>query len=353
MNAGRLTIGDRVVGDGAPVYIIAEAGVNHDGDLDTALALIEAAARAGADAVKFQTFDPDELVTARSELASYQRQGVADTGGQHEMLLRLRFGAEEHAALIELCRTRRITFLSTPFDSGSAALLAELGVGAFKVGSGELTNLPFLDELAGYGLPILLSTGMSELEEVRAAVEVVRAHGVPLVLLHCTSSYPAPDEDANLRAMDTMRAAFGLAVGYSDHAMGLDLSLAAVARDACVLERHLTLDRRRSGPDHAMSLEPGELSELVRRVRSLERWLGDGEKTAQPSERELRVVARRSVVASRALSAGDTLSLADLAVKRPGDGIPPSRLPSLVGGRLTRSLNADEQLSEGDIELPV
>jgi N,N'-diacetyllegionaminate synthase len=346
----QVRVGDRLIAVGEPVFVIAEAGVNHDGELDRALALVDAAADAGADAVKFQTFDPDELVTARSALAAYQAERVPDASSQHEMLSRLRFGAAEHAALIEHCARRSIRFLSTPFDLGSAELLDGLEVAAFKVGSGELTNLPFLAGLAAYRRPILLSTGMGDLEEVRAAVSAVQQQGAPLALLHCTSSYPAPDEDANLRAIDTMREAFGLPVGYSDHALGPDLSLAAVARDACVLERHLTLDRGRPGPDHAMSMEPPELADLINRIRRLERWLGDGVKRPQPSELELRAVARRSIVAVRPLAAGHSLTEADLAVKRPGDGMLPARLPTLLGRRLRRGLAADEQLRDEDLE---
>jgi sialic acid synthase SpsE len=267
------------------------------------------------------------------------------------MLARLRFGRDEHATLVQRCRARGVVFLSTPFDHGSARLLADLGVPAFKVGSGELTNLPFLEELTRHARPILLSTGMSDLDEVRVAVEEIQAHHVPLVLLHCTSSYPAPEDEVNLRALDTLREAFGVPVGYSDHTLGLDVSLAAVARDACMLERHLTLDRRRSGPDHAMSLEPTELAELVRRVRALERWLGDGRKRPQPSEQELRTVARRSIVASRPLSAGEVLTPDSLAIKRPGDGLPPARLPSLIGLRLAKPLSADEQVTEAHLEV--
>lgn len=343
-------IGNREVANGRSVFIIAEAGVNHDGDIETALALVDAAADAGADAVKFQTFDPAELVTADSMLASYQQKGVPSVTTQHEMLAQLRFGADEHAALVDRCRRRGIMFLSTPFDSRSAALLVGLGVSAIKVGSGELTNLPFLDELARYRLPILLSTGMSDLSEVSSAVAAIRRYDTPVVLLHCTSSYPAPDTDANLRAIDTMRTQFGLPVGYSDHAMGLDLSLAAVARDACVLERHFTMDRSSPGPDHSMSLEPKELAELVRRVRALETWLGDGVKRPQPSELELRVVARRSIVAARPLAAGEILTADALAIKRPGNGLSPSRLSGLIGARLRRALAADEQIVDVDVE---
>lgn len=346
----KVEIGGREIGPGQPVFIVAEAGVNHDGELETAFELIDAAAEAGADAVKFQTFDPDQLVSARSELASYQRRGVQCGNGQKEMLSRLRFGEDEHAAIVEHSRRRKIVFLSTPFDHGSAALLARLGVPAFKVGSGELTNLPFLTELTQYSLPILLSTGMSDLDEVTAAVETIRGRDVPLVLFHCVSSYPAPNEEANLRAMDAMRAAFGVPVGYSDHCMGLEVSLAAVARDACILERHLTLDRERPGPDHAMSMEPGELHELIARVRALELALGDGRKRPQPSEDELRIVARRSIVATRSLAAGETLTADALAIKRPGGGLAPTRLSSLVGARLTKPLTADEQLTEAHLD---
>lgn len=343
-------IGERALATGGPVFLIAEAGVNHDGELDTALALVDVAAEAGADAVKFQTFDPDALVTAGAELAEYQQATVPSAGSQHEMLARLRFGVQEHAAIIERCAEREIGFLSTPFDSGSARMLAELGVPAFKVGSGELTNLPFLAELAAYGLPMLVSTGMADLDEVRAAVDAVRAHGAPLVLLHCTSSYPAPEDEANLRALDALREAFAVPVGYSDHTSGFAVSLAAVARDACVLERHVTLDRRRTGPDHAMSLEPGELAELVARVRELERALGDGRKRPQPSELELRTVARRSIVAARALQTGEVLTASALAIKRPGGGLPPARLASLFGRRLRLPVAADARIAEDDLE---
>lgn len=345
-----VAIGERQVGPGAPVLVVAEAGVNHDGELAVALELVDAAAKAGTDAVKFQTFDPQQLVSANAEMASYQRSGERVPMTQREMLERLRLSGEDFEAIANRCRERGILFLSTPADTDSAALLAQLGVPAFKIGSGEVTNLPFLEELAGYGLPLLLSTGMAELDEVGEAVETVRRAGTPLVLLHCTSSYPAPPKEANLRALDTMRTAFDVPVGYSDHALGLEVSLAAVARGCCVLERHLTLDRHREGPDHAMSLEPDELDELVRRVREVERWLGDGIKQPQPSERELLTVARRSIVAARPLAAGELLTREALAIKRPGGGIPPARLSSLIGARLARPLSVDEQLTEAHLE---
>ena len=348
--AANVAIGERLVGPGNPVLIVAEVGVNHDGELHTALELVDVAADAGADAVKFQSFEPAQLVTASSPLASYQRRGASSEGGQREMLARLALGPDEHEAIVERCCERGIMFLSTPFDAGSAQMLAGLGVPAFKVGSGELTNLPLLERLSDYGLTILLSTGMSDLKEVAAAVSVIRAQAVALVLLHCTSSYPAPEDEANLRAIDTLREAFGVPVGYSDHCLGLAASLAAVARDACLLERHFTLDRDRPGPDHAMSLEPAELRELVDQVRAVEAMLGDGRKRPQPSEQELRTISRRSLVAARPLAAGEMITGESLAVKRPGDGLPPARLASLIGMRLALPLDVDEQLTEAHLE---
>jgi N,N'-diacetyllegionaminate synthase len=345
-----IRLGERAVGHSSPVFVIAEAGVNHDGDPDTALELVDAAAAAGADAVKFQTFEPTQLVTAGSELAAYQRERESGASTQLEMLSRLTLDRAAHERLVARCAQHGISFLSTPFDSGSASLLADLGVPAFKVGSGELTNLPFLEQLAAYRRPILLSTGMSDLDEVSAAVAVIRRHGAPLVLLHCVSSYPAPDAEANLRAIGTLRRTFEEPVGYSDHCLGMEVSLAAVAAGACMLERHFTLDRSRPGPDHAMSMEPEELGELIRRVRSLETILGDGVKRPQPSEAELRVVARRSIVAARPLAAGERLSADALAIKRPGDGLPPARLPDLVGRRVLRDVEADDPLREEDLE---
>jgi N-acetylneuraminate synthase len=332
--------------------LIAEVGVNHDGDLGTALELVDAACDAGAGAVKFQTFDTSQLVTSVADLAAYQRERGGEIENQHELLAPLELGADEFETISRRCAERGVMFLSTPFDLQSAALLERLGVPAFKVGSGELTNLPFLSGLAAYGLPLLLSTGMATLKEVGEAVAVISAQGAPLVLLHCVSSYPAPPEDANLRALDALRDAFGVPVGYSDHCMGFDVSLAAVARDACVLERHLTLDRRRTGPDHAMSLEPDELAELVRRVRALEVSLGTGEKRPQPSELDTLVAARRSIVAARALEAGETLTLDVLAIKRPGGGLSPGRLDEVVGRRLVRAVAADRALIEADLEEP-
>ena len=345
-----LEIGGRRIGNGQDVFVIAEAGVNHNGDPARALELVDAAADSGADAVKFQTFDPSELATNRAPLAEYQR-GDAAPASQAEMLAPLRLDDEAFKTVAARCKARGITFLSTPFDERSADLLEQLEVRAFKVGSGELTNLPFLRNLARRGRPLLVSTGMATLAEVADAVVAIREAGEPsIALLHCVSSYPAPPEDANLRAMDTLRETFEVPVGFSDHSLGADLSLAAVARGASILERHLTTDRRLPGPDHAASLEPDELRDVVGRLRMLERALGDGVKRPQPSEMEIRDVARRSIVAVRSMQAGEWIDASAVAVKRPGGGLPPSRLDSVIGTRLARAIGADEPLTEAHLE---
>jgi N,N'-diacetyllegionaminate synthase len=347
-----MTIAGRAVGArGAPVFVIAEAGINHDGSVEDALALVEAAADAGADAVKFQTFDPAALTVDEAPLAEYQRER-GEASDQRRMLDRLRLADAEFAQLSDLAANRGIVFLSAPFDEGSAELLDGLDVPAFKLGSGELTNLPFLAKVAAYGRPMILSTGMAVLDEVAAAVATVRGAGVQdIALLHCVSSYPTPIEQANVRAMDALRAAHpDCVIGYSDHVLGLDAAVAAVARGAAILERHLTLDRRRRGPDHALSSEPVEFAELVRRVRAVETALGDGIKAPQAAEANVRVVARRSLVTVRALRTGDTLDAAALTAKRPGGGLEPARLPELVGRRVARDVAAGVALTDADLE---
>jgi len=345
-----MAIGDREIGAGHSVFVIAEAGVNHDGDRRRALDLVDAAVDSGSDAVKFQTFDPQEIATSTAPLAEYQQEGAAGTS-QGEMLAALRLDDDAFREIAEHCKTRGIVFLSTPFDEGSADLLEGLAVPAFKVGSGELTNLPFLENLARRGRPLLVSTGMATLDEVADAVEAIREAGnPPVALLHCVSSYPAPPEQANLQAMDTLREAFGLPVGFSDHSLGADVSLAAVARGAAILERHLTTDRSLPGPDHAASLEPDEFAELVGRVRTVELALGDGVKRPQPSELQVMEAARRSIVAVRQMEAGERVAPGAVAVKRPGGGLPPVRLKSVVGAKLARSIEAGELLTEAHLE---
>ncbi|MEA2479172.1 MAG: N,N-diacetyllegionaminate synthase [Thermoleophilaceae bacterium] len=339
-------IAGRAIGPGEPVYVIAEAGVNHDGDVDRALALVDAAAAAGADAVKFQTFDPAALASDGAPLAEYQ-QGRVEAESQRAMLDRLALGEDDFRRLAGHARDRGVAFLSTPFDEGSAELLERLGVPAFKVGSGELTNLPLLASLARRGRPLLVSTGMATIDEVGAAVRAVREAGSPpLVLLHCLSAYPAPADQANLRAIGTLREAFGVPVGWSDHCLELEPTLAAVALGAVVVERHLTLDRTAAGPDHSMSSEPPELAELIRRIRVVEAALGDGVKRPQQAELDTRAVARRSLVATRDLAAGERINAGDVAIKRPGGGLEPRELERLVGARLALAVRRDEPFAE-------
>ena len=353
MSAARpFVVGGRVLGQG-PAFVIAEAGVNHNGDLDLARRLVDAAADAGADAVKFQTFRTDALVSGTAPKARYQMETTGGAESQRAMLARLELSAAAHAGLREHATRRGLVFFSTPFDEASADLLAGLGVELLKVPSGEVTNLPLLRHVAAKGRPVLLSTGMSTLDEVATAVDTIRAAGdPPLAILHCVSAYPAPVEDTNLRAMDALRARFGCPVGLSDHSLGLEIALAAVARGAAVLEKHLTLDRALPGPDHRASLPPADFAALVRGVRAVEAALGDGDKRPMPSEIDTRAVARRSLVAARALPAGHRLARGDVAIKRPGTGIAPGELDRVLGRRLTRALAADELIDWAWLEAP-
>jgi N-acetylneuraminate synthase len=336
-------VGERQIGEGAPVFIVAEAGVNHNGDPALARQLIDVAAEAGADAVKFQTFRTESLVSRTAPKAAYQREATGAREGQAEMLRPLEFGPEEHVELRDWCAKRGLLFFSTPFDLSSADLLESLGVPLFKVPSGEITNLPFLRHVAAKGRPVVLSTGMSTLDEVGRAVDAIRESGdSPLALLHCVSAYPAPPSEMNLRAMDTLKTAFGCPVGLSDHTLGIEIAVAAVARGAAIIEKHFTLDANLPGPDHRASLEPAELSRLVASIRSVESALGDGVKRPTSSELDTRSVARKSLVAARAIRAGERLTADAVAIKRPGTGIPPADLPKALGRPVRRHLAADE-----------
>lgn len=347
----RVEVAGRAIGSGAPCFVIAEAGVNHNGEAELAHRLVDAAADAGADAVKFQTFDPDLLATADAPRAEYQERATGQGGSQHEMLRQLALPREAHAELAEHARRRGILFLSSPFDAGSADFLHELGVPAFKIPSGELTNHPFLAHLARKGRPLLVSTGMSRMVEVAAAVDAIRAEGdVPLALFHCVSSYPTEPRHANLRAVATLRNAFGVPAGWSDHTPGTDVALAAVALGADLLEKHLTLDRTLPGPDHQASLEPDELERLVLELREVELALGDGEKEPQPTEAAVAAVARKSLHWAADLSAGTLVAEQHLRALRPGTGLPPSRLHGLAGRRLRHAVSGGAQVREGDLE---
>lgn len=332
VSVGGVSIAGRPVGPGHPCLVIAEAGVNHNGDLDLARRLVDMAAEAGADAVKFQTFKTERLVTSGAPKAEYQRRHTSATESQFDMLRRLELTSDAHRELQARCRARNVLFLSTPFDEGSADFLESLDVPAFKIPSGEITNLSFLAHVARKRRPMIVSTGMARLDEVEAAVRTIREAGNPdIVLLHCVSNYPAVPGDINLRAMHTMAAAFGLPVGYSDHTEGIEVALAAVALGACVVEKHLTLDRALPGPDHQASLEPGEMKTMVRGIRIVQEALGHGRKEPAASEAATAQVARRSLVAARDLAAGTVLAEGDIAVRRPGTGLPPARRANLVG----------------------
>lgn len=346
-----IRVGRRRLGSGHPCFIIAEAGVNHNGRLALARRLVDAAARAGADAVKFQTFRAERLVTRRARPAPYQRRGRRGGKSSFELLRRLELSEGDHRALAAHSRRRNILFLSTPFDLESAGFLDRLGVRLYKVSSGDLTDLPFLESLARRRKPMVLSTGMSTLAEVRAALRTVRRAGAKQVaLLHCVSNYPAAPADVNLRAMDALAEAFGVPVGFSDHTTGIEVALAAVARGACVIEKHFTLDRRLVGPDHRASLVPTELTALVRGIRRVESALGDGRKRPVAAELPMIPFARKSLVSLRDIAVGERLSPEMVGTKRPGTGIAPARLRHFLGKRVRRPVSADRPLTAADFD---
>ena len=327
-----IQIGNRQVGLGYPCFIIAEAGVNHNGSLDMALRLVDSAAEVGADAVKFQTFRTERIATEGAPKAAYQKNTTGTAESQFEMLKRLELSTDAHRALAARCSERGLIFLSSPFDEDSVDLLLSLNVPVFKVPSGELTNLPFLRHLASKGRPLIISTGMATLHEVEVAVDTVRAAGCrSLSLLQCVSNYPADPAATNLRAMGTMAAAFGVPAGYSDHTVGIEVSLAAVALGACILEKHFTLDRNLPGPDHLASAEPHEFCALIAAARKVEAALGDGVKRPSASEADTARVARRSLVATGLIPAGSQVTPGMLAARRPGTGMAPDRIDELLG----------------------
>jgi len=333
-----------------PCKIIAEIGVNHNGSVDLGCRLIDAAAEARADAVKFQTFRAEDLVTPTARKAAYQVANTGSDDSQFAMLKALELSEAQFADLRAHCARRGIEFLSTPFSLDAADMLERLGVDSYKVSSADLTHLPLLRHLARKGRPIILSTGMGTLAEVDEALEAIRTAGDPPVsLLHCVSNYPAAPEDCNLRAMDTMAQAFGVPVGWSDHTLGSQISWAAVARGASIIEKHITLDRNLPGPDHLASMEPDEFTAFVAGIRDIERSLGDGRKQPTPAERETAKVGRRSIVALRDLAAGSVIDPADLAILRPGTGLMPRDLGWVAGLRLSRDVAAGTPLTLQDL----
>lgn len=345
-------INKRVIGVGHPCFVIAEAGVNHNGDTDLAHRLIDAAAEAGADAVKFQSFVTEELITPEAPKAGYQVETTGEPGSQYKMLKSLELGPDQQAELKAHCEQIGILYLCTPYENTSVDMLDRMGVAAFKIASTDTTNIPFLRYIANKGRPVILSTGMSMLGEVEQAVDTLRAGGLDgkIVILHCTAEYPAPVGEANLRAILTMQLAFGYPVGFSDHTPGIGASPWAVAVGACVIEKHFTLDRNMVGPDHRASLEPDELVTLVRTVRDVEAALGDGIKRPMPSEIPNKPLMQKSLVARRSIRSGETITSNDLTCKRPGLGLAPSWFDRVVGKRAAMDIPKDGALTLSSVD---
>lgn len=329
--------------------IIAEAGVNHNGDLEIAKKLIDVAAAAGADLVKFQTFNAERLVTENAPKADYQKTSADNSESQKAMLRKLELTEVMHQELIDHCALRNIGFFSTGFDIESINLLASFGQELFKIPSGEITNLPYLRHVGKLRKEVILSTGMSSMDEIENAINALEDSGTPrtrITVLHCTTAYPVPMSDVNLQAMQSIRAKFGVDVGYSDHTLGIEISLAAVALGASVIEKHFTLDRTLPGPDHKASLEPAELKSLVDGIRNINEALGDGIKRLMKSEIGNRDVARKSIVARVPISVGQVLSEENITTKRPGTGISPMEWSNLLGKKAHRDYSADELIDE-------
>lgn len=326
------------------IIIIAEAGVNHNASMEMARRMVREAARAGADYVKFQTAVPELVISSIAPKAEYQKETTGEGESQLDMCRAIHLPLSAYAELAELCREEEIGFMSTPFDLVSIDTLAPLGMDYWKIPSGEITNLPYLRKIASKGGKVILSTGMSTLDEVETAVSVLEKGGIPrrdVILLHCTTQYPTPMEDVNLRAMDTLATLGCGGIGYSDHTLGIEVPIAAAARGAAVIEKHFTLDKNLPGPDHRASLEPAELKAMVNAVRNIEVALGTGVKTAAPSEVANINVARKSIVAARDIKCGETFTEENITVKRPGGGINPMLWDDVIGKRASRDFAYD------------
>ncbi|QOR00884.1 N-acetylneuraminate synthase [Campylobacter sp. 2014D-0216] len=329
--------------------IIAEAGVNHNGDINLAKKLIEVASEAGADFVKFQTFVAENCVSKSAKKAHYQLQNTDKDQSQLDMIKKLELSRKDHQELIDHCNKCNIKFLSTAFDLESIDLLVELGVEIFKIPSGEITNLPYLKKIASFNKKIILSTGMSTLDEIKSAIKILEQNGTQrdkITILHCNTEYPTPFEDVNLNAMQTLKKAFCLPVGYSDHTLGVTIPIAAVAMGACVIEKHFTLDKSMLGPDHKASLEPDELKTMVKAIRDLEQAFGDGIKKPSKSEDKNKNIARKSLVAKKAIKKGEYFSEENLTTKRPGNGICAMNYDRYLGKIAQRNYSEDELIDE-------
>lgn len=327
------------------IFIIAEAGVNHNGSLDLAKKLIDVAANAGADAVKFQTFKADKLVSKTAKKAEYQQQTTDASESQYAMIKKLELDIAAHHELIAYCKTKNILFLSTPFDHESIELLNDLGMNIFKIPSGEITNLPYLRHIGSLGKKVIMSSGMADLGEIEDALDILAEAGTlkeNITVLHATTEYPCPIDEVNLRAMQTIAGAFGIKAGYSDHTNGIEIPIAAAAMGATVIEKHFTLDREMEGPDHKASLEPDELIAMVKAIRNIEKALGNGIKKPSFSEAKNMAVARKSIVAACPIHEGESFTAANITIKRPGNGISPMRYDEIIGTNAKKDYEADE-----------
>lgn len=326
--------------------IIAEAGVNHNGSIDMAKQLIDAAAEAGVDYVKFQTFKAENLVTKSATKAEYQQRNIGNgDNSQYAMLKKLELSSQQHNELIEYCKKRDVKFFSTAFDFESIDFLASLHLGLWKIPSGEITNYPYLKKIAGYHEPVILSTGMSTMEEIEAAIAVLTKFGVQkdqITVLHCNTEYPTPMSDVNLAAMQDIRRRLGITVGYSDHTQGIEVPIAAVALGAEIIEKHFTLNRTLPGPDHKASLEPAELIAMVSAIRNIEQAIGNSYKAVSISESKNKVIARKSIVAAKNICKGEIFTEDNLTVKRPGNGVNPMQWETVIGQKAIRDFEEDE-----------
>ena len=335
------------------VIVIAEAGVNHNGSIEIAKQLVDKAAEAGADFIKFQTFKSEKLVSKYARQADYQRRNIGKKSddSQLSMLKKLELSEEDHKELMDYCQKKGIKFFSTAFDLESIDYLHSLNLGLWKIPSGEITNYPYIKKIAGYGEPVILSTGMCELSDIKAAYKVLANNGIrkeQITILHCNTEYPTPYEDVNLRAMTTLKDEFKVEVGYSDHTKGIEVPIAAVALGAAVIEKHFTLDRNMEGPDHKASLEPDELKAMVSAIRHIEQALGSGHKTVSESERKNITIARKSIVAACDIKAGEIFTEENLTVKRPGNGISPMKWEEVIGLKAIRNFAEDEIIEVED-----
>ena len=328
-------------------FIIAEAGDNHNGDFDTAIKLVDAAVDAGADCVKFQTFITENVISKFAEKADYQKENTGSNESQFDMVKKLELSFEQFRAIKQYCEKRGILFLSTPFDLDSILFLEEINIPFWKIPSGEITNLPYLEKIARTGKKIILSTGMSTMDEIKNAIEILKKNGSgEITLLHCNTEYPTPFEDVNLLAMKTLQETFQVNVGYSDHTQGIEIPIAAVAMGATVIEKHFTLDKNMEGPDHKASLEPNELKQMVVSIRNIEQAVGNGIKQPSPSEKKNIDIARKSIVAKCDIKKGEVLSEDNLYITRPGNGISPMRWYDIIGTKAVRDFKEDELIEE-------